>query len=463
MVRGVIELNDGLFEGLGTTLAGVRMRSPIGVGSIGLPIVRADRLTPEKHAEVLLQHVEAGAGFINLPGTGSIPESVLEDLKKRARASKAPAEFKGWKGWRFMKAEIEGHGNGGLYMASSPSISPETWANRFRDQGIGMMMQMMKQRKPKDVPVIANVVGIGIYPEGYVTTAKACEEAGADLIEINLSGANAAGREESVGRYLDRDFDLWLGGGGVIAVEHADLVAEIVKEVSKAVSIPVGVKMSPETGFPRIVDHARRVRDAGAKFINCGNQAVAIVPPDIYNRGKPKWAFMDGNPFVSIQGNWLRPIVYKQIAAVAKYAPELEIVATGGLSTPEHTIEAMMLGARTTEIASALLFNGRIHIKKSIGFLSKYVKEQGYSSVEEFIGIGQQYVRASEQVNFKPGKIVAEVDSMKCIGCGRCTDHICLAMVRDNGVARVKVEDCLGCGMCVALCRDDAVALKELV
>ncbi len=454
-------MNSDVFEGLSTTLAGVRMRSPIGVGSIGLPMVNPKRLTPERHAEVLLQHVAAGAGFINLPGTGHIPDAVLEELKKRARPTQATTSFPGWKGWRFMRAETDGSGSDSLYMASSPAIAPETWANRFRDHGIAAMVQVMKQRRPKDVPIIANVVGIGIYPEGYVTTAKACEEAGVDLIEVNFSGANPAGREEAVRRYLERDFDLWLGGGAVIAVQYPDIVENIVKEVARAVSIPVGVKISPETGFPGIVDMARRVKNAGARFINCGNQAVAIAPPDIYNRGRPKWAFMDGNPIVSIQGNWLWPIVFKQVASVAKFAPGLDIAATGGLSRPERIVEAMMLGARTTEVATAMLFTGRSYIRKTIGFLSRFVKEQGYRSVEDFIGLGQQYIRASEQVNFRSDRVIAEVDTVKCSGCGRCTDHICLAMVMDNRVARVTIEDCLGCGMCVALCRDGAVALRE--
>ncbi len=451
-------MNDDVFEGLGTTVAGVRMRNPVGVGSVGFPMVRSRQLTPEKHAEVLLQHVAAGAGSINLPATGYIPEKVLEELKKRARPAKAAVEFPGW---RFMRAEGEGTGFDSLYMASGAALAPETWANRFRDHGIAKMMQIIKQRKPKDVPVIANVSSIGVFPEGYVTGAKACEEAGVDLIEVNFSGANPAGRGEAVQRYLDRDHGLWLGGGGVIAVVRPDIVEDIVREVARSVSIPVGVKMSPEIGFPMIVDTAMRARKAGAKFINCGNQAVAIVPPDIYNRGKPKWEFMDGNPFVSIQGNWLRPIVYKQVASIAKFVPDLDIIATGGLSSPEHIVEAMMLGARSIEVVTPVLFKGRAYLRKTIGFLSKFIKEQNYRSVEEFIGLGQQYIRASEQVNFKTERIVAEVDALKCTGCGRCTDHICLAMTRDNGVARVIVEDCLGCGMCVALCRDSAVTLLE--
>jgi hypothetical protein len=36
--------------------------------------------------------------------------------------------------------------------------------------------------------------------------------------------------------------------------------------------MPVGVKPSPKTGFPGIVDMAGRIKKAGGAFINCGNK-----------------------------------------------------------------------------------------------------------------------------------------------------------------------------------------------
>lgn len=52
---------------LAVALAGVKMRNPIGIGSIGTPLVNFRYLMPELHAEVLLRHVAAGAGYICLP------------------------------------------------------------------------------------------------------------------------------------------------------------------------------------------------------------------------------------------------------------------------------------------------------------------------------------------------------------------------------------------------------------
>ena len=68
---------------LTTSIAGVTMRSPVGIGAVGFPMINHDRLTPDMHAEVLWKHAEAGAGFICLPITGHIPDELFRELEKK--------------------------------------------------------------------------------------------------------------------------------------------------------------------------------------------------------------------------------------------------------------------------------------------------------------------------------------------------------------------------------------------
>jgi len=439
---------------LAVTLAGVKMRSPIGVGSIGTPLVNFRYLTPERHAEVLLGHVEAGAGYICLPTITCVPDELLADLETKAK----PFNYsRGMPYPRFMRIETEGYGVEGLYFALSPGIAPTGSARAFRITR--KMIDILKHKKPPDVPIIASVAGLGAFPETLVAGAKALEEAGVDLIELNLSCGLSTALEGALECYFEGSFPLYFAGSLVGDQPH--LAERITGAVAEAVNKPVGVKLSPETGYPRIVELARRVRDAGAKFVNCGNGAVTIAPPDIYDHGKPKWPFMDGNPFVAGSGTWLRMIVYKQVAAIAKFVPGIDVIATGGLTAPQHAIEAMMLGAKATQRVTALLYDGRRSIRKDIQFLTRYVKEQGYQSVNDFTGLGLEYVRPINNIDFMPGKAVAEVDPLACTGCMQCTDHVCLAMSADHGVAKVKIDECLGCGMCVALCPEGAVTLRE--
>lgn len=48
------------------------------------------------------------------------------------------------------------------------------------------MIDILKRKKPPDVPIIASVTGLGVFPETFVTCAKALDESGIDLIELGI-------------------------------------------------------------------------------------------------------------------------------------------------------------------------------------------------------------------------------------------------------------------------------------
>jgi dihydroorotate dehydrogenase len=78
-----------------------------------------------------------------------------------------------------------------------------------------------------------------------------------------------------------------------------------------------------------------------------------------------------------IGGEWLRPIVYKQIACIARFVPGIDIMACGGIGKPEHVVESMMLGAKAVEMVTPVLFKGRKLLTRDVRFLEKYMEEQG--------------------------------------------------------------------------------------
>ena len=120
-----------------------------------------------------------------------------------------------------------------------------------------------------------------------------------------------------------------------------------------------------------------------------------------------------------------------------------------------------MLGANVAQFVTAMMYEGRNTIKKNVEFLKRYMKEQGYKSVDEFRGLALRHFKPSVDLDFKFGKIYAKIDASKCNGCRRCVNQICCATYMEDKVARVDIEKCLGCGMCVALCPQGAPQLYE--
>ena len=280
----------------------------------------------------------------------------------------------------------------GLYLIASPMPgTPDIKIEESLVLSTEKFIHSVKQNKPSGVPIIGSVLGCGGLPDAYVDGARKCEELGTDLIELNFHCPLQWGMHGAMDNFLQKKFPPFPQGS--LIGEHPNIVEKIVSEVVRAVKTPVGAKFSAETSFPRIVELAIRIKEAGAKFINVGGAAVGIAPPDIYNGGKPLWPFVNGNPFCLTSGSWLRRICYRNIAAIAKFVPGLDIAASGGLVMPEHCIEAMMLGATLTQLCTGVIEQGRLLVRRSNDFLQKFMNGQGYYCVQDLIGLGQPYIK----------------------------------------------------------------------
>lgn len=444
---------------LDVTLAGVPLRSPIvlapigGGGHFGRRDPDAGR-EREVGLRFLLENVEAGSSCVYLNFSYLTPATFSKLLEE-----KQPPPARGRVRWaeRFMRAATATapYGLEGLYSAVSPGPAmPDPEAEEALAAAQGSLIEALKRELPPGVPIIGAVIGCGGLPDAYVDAARKCEELGVDLIDVNFHCPLQAGMRGGVDNALEGRFPAFSQGG--LLVEHPERVECIVKAVVDAVTIPVGAKFTAEAGFPRIVGLARRIQRAGAKFVSVGGAAVGIAPPDIYNRGKPLWPFVDGNPFCLTSGSWMRRVCYRDVAAVARFAPGLDIVASGGLVTPEHCVEAMMLGATVTQMCAGVMEQGRGLLRSSTAFVRRFLDDQGYGGARELIGLGQPYIKPAEELGILTGEIVSEVDEEACSDCGRCLDNLCIAIYSEHGKAKVDEEKCVACGACMIACREDA-------
>lgn len=377
---------------LSVNFADVHFRNPIGVGAIGehWGHTHSHEQYTELNSEIFMKHVKAGAGYIIMAGAHVTPETE-KLIRERSRIVEIPMRRRNNTpavSCRMLKMEGEDpYGVEGFFFITSPF---------YLDAGFGkvttnrnkMMMDTLKKKKPDDVPIVINLGGISNVAESWVDGAQFFEELGADMIEINVGCPLPTGIDRAVDNYFSGQYTPICNG--MLIGDRPELVADIVSKVISAVNIPVGIKLSPETGFPRIIEIARVARDSGAKFVQLFNAAVGIAPPDIYNGGKPSWPYMDGSPFCMASGSFLRVACYKDVAAVSRFVPGIQIAAAGGLVEPKHMIEAMMLGATLVQPCTGIIEQGNGLLRRSVKFMKEYMVEQGYDSLERIIGMGQQ-------------------------------------------------------------------------
>jgi len=411
---------------------GLEMPTPVGV-SAQAPF-NPPAANPEKLAEVYEKHVKAGAGFVLTGYTCDEEEHPVDKLPTA----------------RFLREEIVGYGIQGMY------VTADTGHVILRLKTAKDVIGILK--KKVDVPVIADIMALSGEPEPWAALAEKVQSFGADGVELDISCPLTGGETVAMDAFTQR---LLPKAVGVVFGDIIEAVVEVTKEVVRRVDIPVGIKVDPQTGFPRFIALANGLKEAGAKWVCSVNAPFGIAPPDIYNKGKPLWPVLDHNAFGAILGPWNRWLMYRDVAAISLYAPGIDVFAVGGLFTPEHVIQSIMLGAKIAGFSSAVIWRGRGIIARTVEFLKKYMDDCGYKSLEDFRGIALENIVPVEKIDWKYGKVVSSTNENLCNGCGICADSICPARYMEGGVAKVKEDDCGACSMCVEVCPTNACMLID--
>ncbi len=247
----------------------------------------------------------------------------------------------------------EGHKNPTVVEINGGLISAIGLANPGYEE-FGEEIQVAKEG---GVPVIGSVYGFNFGE--YAAVAEKLQSYGVDAIELNISYPN-------------------VGKAGAFFGYSEELSHEVVKEVKKRVSVPVFAKLTAGAGD--IVAIAKACEDAGADAITAIG-ALRAMKIDIIT-GKP----VLGNEVGGLSGPCIKPIALRCVYEIAREV-DIPVIGCGGITTGKDAVEFFLAGARAVQIGTAVLYRGITVFKKVSQEIKEYLEENGYSSVDEIVGL----------------------------------------------------------------------------
>jgi dihydroorotate dehydrogenase (fumarate) len=204
-----------------------------------------------------------------------------------------------------------------------------------------------------DVPVIGSLNGV--TPGGWVSYARAIQDAGAAAIELNI---------------------YFVPGDPHIAardVEHRHI--EVLTRIKDAVTVPVAVKLGPY--FSSTGEMALRLDQAGADGLVLFNRflqpdidpdTLAVVPA--VNLSSPAEALLPRT--------WIALLRGRVRAALA---------ATTGVEEPADVAKYLLAGADVVMTTSALLRHGPEHATTLLDGLTAWMARKGFTALDELRGM----------------------------------------------------------------------------
>src|SRR5688500_6565595 len=244
----------------------------------------------------------------------------------------------------------------------------------------------IKQAYRDQVLVASIMAGSGSDSElaNWQTLARACQDEGADALELNLSCPHMD--RPDMGSNIGKDSEL------------VSVVAQAVKEVAR---VPVWAKLTPST--TDIVLEARGAFLGGADAVSSTNTfpSLPLIDPETLEFE------MNVDGFVSSGGLGGPAILPQSIAKMAQLTqafPDKAFSGIGGVSTFEQALNYFLLGCGTAQVCTAAMLDHAIgpNVIKGLlagmqAFLEKHA-DKGWRSLDGFRGLRRDRIVAHHEI-----------------------------------------------------------------
>jgi dihydroorotate dehydrogenase len=244
----------------------------------------------------------------------------------------------------------------------------------------------IKQAFPERVLIASIMAGSGSDKEleHWRTLARACQDAGADGLELNLSCPHMD--RPDMGSNLGKDQG------------QCSFVTQVVKEVAR---VPVWAKLTPATGD--IALEAGAVFRGGADAVVSSNTfpSLPLVDPDTLEFE----IHVDG--LVSsggLGGPAILPLSIAKMAQLTQAFPERAFSGIGGIASFADALNYFLLGCGTVQVCTAAMLDHAVGpnvIKRLLTDMQAFLERnaaRGFRGLEDFRGLLRPRVVAHSQI-----------------------------------------------------------------
>jgi len=235
----------------------------------------------------------------------------------------------------------------------------------------------IKAAHPDRILIASIMAGSGTDEElgNWQTLTRACQDEGADAVELNLSCPHMD--RQDMGSNIGKD------------TAQISIVAQAVKEVAR---VPIWAKLTPST--TDIVVEARGAFLGGGDVISSSNTFPSLPPidPDTLDFE------MNVDGYVSsggLGGPAILPLSMAKMAQLTQAFPDKAFSGIGGVAEFAHALNYFLLGCGTVQVCTAAMLDQAIGpnvIKRLKQGMMEAMEKHGWSSLEQFRGLRRDRV-----------------------------------------------------------------------
>jgi dihydropyrimidine dehydrogenase (NAD+) subunit PreA len=235
----------------------------------------------------------------------------------------------------------------------------------------------IKAAHPGRILVASIMAGSGSDEElgHWQTLAKACQDEGADALELNLSCPHMDRKD--MGSNIGKDTEL------------VSIVTQVVKDVAR---VPIWAKLTPST--TDIVVEARGAFLGGADAITSSNTfpSLPLIDPETLEFE------MNVDGYVSsggLGGPAILPLSMAKMAQLTAAFPDKAFSGIGGVAEFAHALNYFLLGCGTVQVCTAAMLDHAIGpnvIRQLTRGMAETMEKHGWMTVEDFRGLRRDRV-----------------------------------------------------------------------